>query len=274
MTSSDRERLTQHLIDWLKAQQDKALAALFKATNSPIGGAARGLIYQLSEQLGSISRIDASEQVDALSRDDRRQLKSLGVLIGRSVVYMPALLKPAAVSLRARLWNIWQQPAQSFEAPAPGLITIDIGTGQNTKSHKIFLNAIGFQVFNDQAGWFAVRLDMVERIASAAWDLGLKKPFAMDAMLMSLAGASEERTAAILCGIGFRKSEHKGEDIFRVPRPNRPNHSNKPSTKSVPKRGKAGYKPPHNQKTNAKSPKKPTKYNEDSPFAVLRKLTL
>ncbi len=267
----DRERLAQHLSGWLKDQQDKALAVLFKAVNSNASGAARGLIYQLSEQLGSISRQDASQQVDALSRDDRRKLKSLGVLIGRSVVYMPALLKPAAVSLRARLWNIWQQPAQSFEAPAPGLITIDMGTGQNTKNHKTFLNAIGYQVFDDQAGWFAVRLDMVERIASTAWDLGLKKPFVMNAMLMSLAGASDERTGAILCGIGFRKAEHNGEDIYRLPRPNRSGQTNK---NNAAKQNKAKQNSPHNRKVAAKSVQKPVKYNEDSPFAVLKKLTL
>ncbi|MBT4888189.1 MAG: DEAD/DEAH box helicase [Rhodospirillales bacterium] len=275
MESQDRESLSQCLSKWMRSEQEKALYVLNKALSSKISGAARGLIYQLNEQLGSIARLDAHEQVDALTRDDRRHLKSLGVLIGRSIIYMPALLKPAAVAIRARLWNIWQQPSQNFEPPAPGLITIDIGTGQNIEIRKAFLKAIGYEVFRDSAGTFSVRLDMVERIASKAWTLGLEKPFAMDAMLMSLAGAGEERTGAILAGIGFRKMVKDGVTLYRVPRPGSNKNQNSDNKRHPAKEAKNPKqvnkkKQPHKHKQAEKKPV----IDEDSPFAVLKNLTL
>ncbi len=288
MESQDRERLARRLAQWMQSEQNTALAALNKAAKAKTTGAARGLVYQLKEQLGSIAREGATEQVDALSRDDRRQLKSLGVFIGRSIVYMPALLKPAAVAMRARLWNIWQQPAQSFEPPTPGLITIDIGTGQNIKSREAFLDAIGFQVFNGQAGKFAVRLDMVERITNQAWTIGkekgLKNAFAIDPMLMSLAGAGEERTGAILLGNGFRKITKDDATLYRVPQPwkkpedKKEKYDPKKKTADTKTKRKTNNKPFN--KTDNKKPKQqiakpapPPKIDEDSPFAVLKNLT-
>ncbi len=262
----ERERLRRRLDGWVRAQTHQALAPLFETAKANVTGAARGVVYQLNEQLGSVSREAAGEQVDALSRDDRKLLKTMGLRIGRSVIYMPALLKPKAVEMRARLWNIWHQPVQTMAPPPAGRITIEVPASKHHGAEKSFLAAIGYQVFRAQDAAFAVRLDMVERIAGMAWTLGLKAPFAVNADLMSLAGSGEARVGAILQAIGFQRFT-KGElTLYRVPR-----HGGAANEKN---KEKAKGKSP--QKRNAQSRRKSTSEPDvsDSPFAVLKDLRI
>ena len=114
---------------------------------------------------------------------------------------------------------------------------------------------------------------MVERIASKAWALGLKTPFAMDAMLMSLAGAGEERTGAILLGIGFRKMEKAGVTLYRVPRPGN-NQKTDNKHLAAKKTDKTKRMDKQKQPRKHKQPIKQPEIDEDSPFAILKNLTL
>lgn len=273
-----REQLLRTLEKWVRTEIDGALASLIALQRANVTGAARGLVFQLGEHLGTMDREQASDQVDALSQDDRRLLRAMGIQIGRSAIYMPALLKPAAILIRTRLWNLWHEPKAPFVAPKPGLITVELTDSSPRALESTFLEAVGYPVFREAGGAFAVRLDMLERIAGKAWTLGLKAPFAMDETLMSYAGAGADRTTAILHGLGFVSSVTKDVRIFRLPR--RKSHANnrddstqtgqkQDSAKKGKNQSAAHGKKRHHSKQDATAP-----VNDDSPFAKLRDLKL
>ena len=264
LESEDRIRLRTLLENWLRTRIKTILAPLLAASGARIVGASRGLVFQLVEGMGSMPRAEAEDQIAALSRDDRRALKTLGIRLGRSVIYMPNLLKPAAITLRAGLWRAWHQPSALLETPPDGRITVVLNPKEDMRIQRGFLNAIGYAVFPEPGGAVAVRLDMVERIAGKAWSMGRRTPFAMDETLMSLAGAGEQRTTAILHGLGFRSQEKRGVRLFRTPR----SKGGSGKTTSVALRHKK--KPARRTETQAATS---AKDYSDSPFAVLKQLT-
>src|SRR3546814_10320135 len=91
----------------------------------PLEGAARGLAFQLREALGSMPRRRASAQIAALSPEDRKKLRSLRIRLGMESVFMPDLLKPRAVAVRAVLWGAANGDAAYPAPPAPGLVTAE-----------------------------------------------------------------------------------------------------------------------------------------------------
>jgi ATP-dependent RNA helicase SUPV3L1/SUV3 len=256
----EREKLTRTLEHWVREEIDGAMKFLIDLKRARVTGAARGVVFQLGEHLGSMDRDEAAEQIDALSQDDRRALKSMGIRIGRSAIYMPALLKPAAIAIRTRLWNLWHGIGKPFTAPKPGLITIELNSERSYAEESVFLKAVGYPVFREAGGAFAVRLDMLERIAGKAWTLGLKAPFPMDEALMSYAGAGADRTTAILHGLGFVSSVKDDVRLFRLPR--------KKSQKKPP------VQKTKNKNTDQRKQAKQVEHNPDSPFAVLKDLNV
>ena len=50
----------------------------------------------------------------------------LGLRFGVEAVYLPDMLKPAQIELRALLWNLYLNDSGTFHAPPPaGRVTID-----------------------------------------------------------------------------------------------------------------------------------------------------
>src|SRR5690606_41360353 len=58
-------------------------------------GAARGIAFQLSENLGLLRRSAVAEEVKGLDQDVRARMRKLGVKFGAYHIYLPASLKPA-----------------------------------------------------------------------------------------------------------------------------------------------------------------------------------
>ena len=89
-------------------------------------GLARGVAYQLVERFGILDRRLADEHIRALSRQERRSLKSLGVRFGAFSLYLPALLAPEALAIGAIFADLaaprWRPAAEGLTIlphPAP-----------------------------------------------------------------------------------------------------------------------------------------------------------
>ncbi|GAB6052373.1 helicase-related protein [Magnetospira thiophila] len=204
LEASQRDRLRGRLETWLAAHIAAKLDPLTKLAVVELPPAARGVAFQVVEHFGSLPRRLASDQISALERDDRRALREMGLRIGREAVYAPALLKPAAVNLRALLWNLAQ--GTDHQPPPDGRMSVPLTDGVP----HAFYEAIGYRPL----GPLAVRIDMVERIAGKAWDLaqeGTKGEFAITPELLSLAGCSVEVMAQILKALNYRAREVQPE---------------------------------------------------------------
>ncbi|MGJ3259712.1 MAG: helicase-related protein [Rhodospirillales bacterium] len=204
LDAPERTAVERRVRKWVETQVDRVFADLIKAQGAELKGAARGLGFQLLEGLGSLRRGNASQQIDALSKSDRKQLRGLGVRIGRDMAYMPALLKPEAVRWRALLWAL----AGGYHAipplPAPGRVSVPIGKGD----HPDFLEACGYRPL----GPLAVRIDMAERLTSKAWLAAKGGSFPPSPELLSLIGASLDDFPGVMRAIGFKRIRKKAAD--------------------------------------------------------------
>jgi ATP-dependent RNA helicase SUPV3L1/SUV3 len=98
-----RERAARRLEAFVAGEASRRLAVLKELrdaiSDGRLRGLARGVAYQLVEQSGVLDRRRADEHIRALSRQERRALKSLGVRFGAFSIYLPALLGPEAQAI-------------------------------------------------------------------------------------------------------------------------------------------------------------------------------
>ncbi|MBT5050151.1 MAG: disulfide oxidoreductase [Rhodospirillaceae bacterium] len=193
-----RQRVEARLGTWLEGLIRRSMAALLCLEADGLSGAARGLIFQLREGLGSMPRTAVQPQIAALTAGDRKALRTRGVRIGLAGVFIPTLLKPKAQRMRCLLWaTVRQQPPPAL--PAPGLVTV----ARDQTLTGEFYEAIGYRVITN----WAVRLDILDRAAVRLLKLAKKGPFAMPSDMASLLGVGAEAADAIVLALGYKKSE-------------------------------------------------------------------
>jgi ATP-dependent RNA helicase SUPV3L1/SUV3 len=196
-----RERVRRRLVGWVEAHVRTTLAPLFALRESVPAGAARGLVFVLAEGLGSVRRRDVAEQVAALTRGDRRVLSGLGVTLGRLTVFLPALLRPPAIRLRARLFAV-----RRGGPPAPGPQG-EPSVPLDPALPDAFYLACGYQ----PAGRRAVRIDRLDRAASVVGRLSRTGVFAPPRELPSILGCPDTEVPAVLSGIGYVERDGRFE---------------------------------------------------------------
>jgi ATP-dependent RNA helicase SUPV3L1/SUV3 len=125
-----RERAARRLEAFVAAESCRRLDALKRLNEAIEGGRlrglARGLAYELIEQSGALDRRAAESRVRALSRNERRTLKGLGVRFGAFSLYLPSLLEPEAQLVAEAFAELacpgWRPDAAAVNAlprPAP-----------------------------------------------------------------------------------------------------------------------------------------------------------
>ena len=206
-----RERIRQRLGRWLSGHIETTLAALVSLGAASLTGPARGLAFQLTEYLGSMPRALAAEQVAALGRAGRRGLRETGVRLGRESIYLPTLLKPRQAGLRALLWAVHRGLEPVPAALPESRVSVPVAAGTDLG----WLEASGFRPF----GSIAVRIDMLERLATLAWERTKAGAFTADADFMSLAGCGAEGIAEIVEGLGYRPGKRDQDRMLYRRRP-------------------------------------------------------
>ena len=207
-----RDKIRRRLDEWLNAEVGEELRPLRTAQQAKFTGAARGLVHQLAEGLGSLPRLGAAAQVGALNDDDRKVLTRLGVRFGLESVFMPALLKPAAQRIRSHLWNAHfgksfpQSPAGKTAFPADPAASPD------------YYEAIGYRVMNGMA----VRVDILERFAAEARRLAREagaNGFKPNPLLLSLLALPQDGITAVLAAMGYQRNDKFHFQTIRRPKP-------------------------------------------------------
>jgi ATP-dependent RNA helicase SUPV3L1/SUV3 len=181
-----RARLQRHIDEVVAAEVRPLFQVMEKADQDR---RVRGVVHRVAEGLGVVAPIeDTSPQL-------RGHLKAVGVKPGLFAWFVPALLKPQAAAMRARLWALHRgvlMPA----LPAPGLVatvaTADWPDG--------FATAMGWL----EAGPVLLRLDIAERVAAdLAW-ASRRGAAALPAGLSSRLSIRSELLPVVLRRLGFR----------------------------------------------------------------------
>jgi len=253
-----KHRIERRLEQWILSRIDTVLGPLASMEKAELSGMARGLAFQLAENLGSLSRHQTRSEIDVLDKRGRKELRIAGVRIGRESIYLENLLKPQAVEIRGLLWALFNDLPGPVSLPAPGRVSVP----STPEPAKGFFDAIGYRVF----GVLALRIDMVERIAEKAWMLNRKGAFTAQPNLLSLAGCGTEEMAVILKRIGYKQKSVEGVVHFRFAHARR--------VQKIPAKeasAKAAGKPKKGQKPiKQKSNSREVKVDPDSPFAKLK----
>ncbi len=196
-----RERVRSRLAPWLGAHLRRTLAPLFELRDRAPAGAARGLAFALAEGLGAVARRTVAEQVDVLSGEERRTLGRLGVNLGRLSVFLPGLLRPEAMRLRARLHAVrhGQRPEPGPDGPpsAPNDLRRPLG----------FYLACGYLPLGPRA----VRLDRLERAAALLAHLARGGPFVPPRELGPILGCPPGELATLLSAMGYAERDGRYE---------------------------------------------------------------
>jgi ATP-dependent RNA helicase SUPV3L1/SUV3 len=174
---------------------------------SPLQGMARGLAFQIYENLGSVSRHAVTRELRAVAQADRAPLRRLGVRFGAFSIFLPALVKPAAARLKALLWAVHQGMTDIPPPPPAGLTSLP----SDPSVPAGFYEAAGFRL----CGPRAVRIDMLERLGEIIRGKGqsgqMPEHFSVSNDMMSVLGCGEDDIAQVLRALGFRDTKVKNE---------------------------------------------------------------
>ncbi len=194
-----RERVRIWLQNFLDQRVRVDLAPLFAAVAAAEEETAlRGPMHRLAEGLGVVPG-PARDFPPAL----RSRLRAVGVRAGCFGLFMPALLKPGALRLRALLWALAEGRAEVPALPAPG--SVAWRGGEVLASG--FAAAMGWL----PAGPVSIRLDVAERVAAELTAATRRQPIALNPALGPRLGVKMAELPAVLRGLGFRLLPQAGE---------------------------------------------------------------
>jgi ATP-dependent RNA helicase SUPV3L1/SUV3 len=233
VTPEQRDRIRARIADFIARRVAAELGAVARLREATLGGAARGIAFQLSENLGSLPRRSVQLLLAGLSADDRLALVKLGVRVGMESVYMPALLKAAPVRLRGLLWSIHRSRPNLPPLPE-GRVSVPVEPGVP----PAYYEACGFPVVAGRA----IRADMLDRFAVQLSRLARAGDFAATPALLSLLGLTAGAAIPVIVALGYRPTE-AGPTTF----------------------ARSRRKPPRGPRRQARS-------QTDSPFAALDRL--
>jgi ATP-dependent RNA helicase SUPV3L1/SUV3 len=248
-----RAQIQTRLDDWL-AQRISArlepLMALRNAADAKAGTAialpaeARGLAWQLCENLGSLDRHLATVPPD--ERTAMRALRPFGVRFSRRSIYMPKLIRPDAAALLALLWAVKHRLVQIPPPPSAGLTSFE----PERETPHGFIVAAGFRIVGPRA----IRIDMLDRLEQELESAAVAGTTADAAMpkLVSLLGVDRATLDTVLEALGWNRI-----DVANADAPTTVLRFAKPKTKK------------HRQSNR---PEKPVTIRPDSPFAELAAL--
>jgi ATP-dependent RNA helicase SUPV3L1/SUV3 len=192
LDGAQRERLRIRLQRFLDDKVSADLAPLRAAADrGSLQPGFRGLLHRLTEALGLI----AGEEGDSLTPQSRAALKAIGVKAGRFGLFLPALLKPRAAAMRARLWGL-QHGQTVLSLPSPDMVSLPAQPDWPAG----FADAMGWL----EAGPVLLRLDVAERVAAELAWATRRGATALPAGLASRFSLKAEMLPVVLRRLGFR----------------------------------------------------------------------
>lgn len=163
-----------------------------------LSGAALSIGQKLFDNLGVIHRSQLEDEIAALDADTRKALRSKGVRLGPVLVFLPALVKPAAVRLRAMLWAVWNGKTLPISLPADGRVSEMVDLEAVDRG---FYRMIGYPIFGPRA----IRIDMLDRVVTDIYDTAQKGVFEAKHRYAEWLGCGLDDLHAILESMGHRK---------------------------------------------------------------------
>ncbi len=209
LAPAERATALARLQTWANDTKARHLAALtrLEALKPALSPAARGLVVQLTETMGSLPRASVASLIASLTREDRTHLAKAGVRLGVCHVYAADALRPEATRWRLALWGVATGVADMPQPPRPGLTSLKV----EPDAPPGFYAVAGFWAL----GSFAIRVDMADRTARAVHAQRLAEKAGAGAIepdptLTTSLGLGTDEFARLMQALGFRSAgEHR-----------------------------------------------------------------
>jgi ATP-dependent RNA helicase SUPV3L1/SUV3 len=191
LDGAQRERIRARLQRFVDGAIAAALGPLMM---EDADASLRGPLHRLREAVGVVPGATEADIPPA----HRAQLKSMGVRAGRFALFLPVLLKPRALAMRAALLAL-ARGLPTPPLPAPSLVTLP----RNYCSDALPESLLKFLGWVD-AGPVWIRLDMAERFAAELAWVTRSGPMPIPTELASRLSLRAELLPAVLRALGFR----------------------------------------------------------------------
>ena len=188
----------------------------------------RALYYQLFENNGVVKRESVDHIIKKIPKEYRSNLRKAGIKIGRYHIFLPKMLKPNAVDLRAKLWKLYFPKDIKCNIPKSGLNFLK----DEKKINNKFLLICGFENFDK----FYVRVDILERLFLKIIENTKNSTLKINSDMINLIGCNKENFFKLLELMQYKrkKAEENKEDLFIY----KPKYIKKNISKSDDKPGK------------------------------------
>ena len=209
LAAERRGAILERLERWLAHSRDAHLRVLTRisALMPQVSGPARGLIVQLVETMGVVSRERVQTLIAGLADDDRKLLARAGVTIGHVHVFARDALKPAATRWRLALWGVAEDVSAMPAPPGASRVAIPVAP----YAPRGFYEVAGFW----PVGTVAVRVDKVDRLAARLAeirDAGAAIP--ADPAWSAALGIGQNDFLRLMRALGFRPRLVEGAAAF------------------------------------------------------------
>ncbi|HKO94481.1 MAG TPA: helicase-related protein, partial [Polyangiaceae bacterium] len=199
LSAGQQLRLSRRLLAWSRDLVQEITGPLRDSPEPPLSPAARGIAYQLEQNLGSLPAARVQPQLAALTPGDRRSLTERGVHLGRQAVYLSDSLESRQRWARLAL-------SQAFAArDVSGLPPLESCASFSVPSHldADWLSPVGFIVI----GPLAIIAPVAERVAARLRRCARGGPFALPPELQSWLGCGDAELRTILDSLGYRRRQ-------------------------------------------------------------------
>lgn len=201
LDSRHRQVLRNRLQTWLDEEVNRKLGPFARIRAIEGNPALRGIGYRLIENAGVLARNEVRQELDGLTRPDRKHLTDQGVRIGHDCLYLPQLMKGAGHRWRLLLWQLHFGERESPAERAPLLpVTKETDTD--------WLRVFGYIV----VGPHAIRLDKWEDFAAAVFRGAKAGSIAISPELAALVGLPEADLPPLLKRLRFYSTGTETDD--------------------------------------------------------------
>jgi len=202
----EQSELKNYLEKWIDKEKNLHLNDLIKTSKVNLENSyARALCFRLFENHGVLKRLDAEDLLKNLDKDQRANIKKIGIKIGRYHVYQPLMIKPKAVNLKIIFWNCFNNKIQREKCPTFGLNFLKNFETKN----KEFLLICGFESFEN----YIVRVDILEKLFIKILNSTNNNQFSISSEMLNLLGCGKEDFEKLLKLMNYKKID-KNKDIF------------------------------------------------------------
>jgi ATP-dependent RNA helicase SUPV3L1/SUV3 len=220
LDSGQRLRLSRRLLAWSRDLVQEVVGTFSDLAQRELSPAARGLVYQLEQNLGSLPAHAATEQLAALTAADREQLRELGVRANRQLSYAVASLKPRQRLVRLALARAFLPKGEALSPALLSRVSLVKPPGLDPQS----LSVVGFVVLAGRA----VRIDVAERVRAELSRQARLGPFSLPRELAQWLGCGGREVPELVVELGYRRGQ---DGLYRGPRRRqRMKHRQKSST--------------------------------------------